>query len=86
MSSFSCKSINRYFYHCRRVLPEALDSVSSASIIRHFHRCERLIEAYGAVEVYRTKGFAERVYKSHRRVVDGKGEGFILELANSVLP
>ena len=54
----------------RRVLPEALDSVSSASINRYFHHCNRAIEAYGAGEVYGTKEFAERVYKSHRRVVD----------------
>ena len=26
-------------YHCRRVLPEALDSVSSTSINRFFHHC-----------------------------------------------
>ena len=50
--------------------PEALDSASTASINRYFHHCARLIEAYGAGEVYGTKEFAERVYKSHRRVVD----------------
>ena len=62
-SSFSesCKLINHYFYHFRRVLPEALDLV---------HHCERLVEAYGAEEVYGTKEFAERVYKNHRQVVD----------------
>ena len=29
-----------------------------------------MIEAYEAGEVYGTKEFADRVYKSHRRVVD----------------
>ena len=51
-------------------MPEALDSVSSASINRYFQHCNRVIKAYGAGEVYGTKGFAERGYKSHRRVVD----------------
>ena len=71
-SSFSesCKLINNYFYHYRRVLPEALDSVSSASINRYFPHFERLIEDYEAGEVYGTKEFAGRVYKSHRQVVD----------------
>jgi hypothetical protein len=54
----------------RRVLPEALDSVSSASINRYFHHCKRVIEAYGAGEAYGTKEFTERVYKGHRQVVD----------------
>ena len=63
--------INHYYHwKYRQVLPEALDSVSSASINRCFHHCERLIEAYGAGEVYGTKECAEWVYKSHRQVVD----------------
>ena len=66
---------NHYFYHCRRVLPEVLDSVSSTSINRYFYHFKRVIEAYEAGEVYGTKEFADRVYKSHRRVVD-KSKGF----------
>ena len=37
---------------------------------RYFHHCNRVIEAYGDGEVYETKEFAERVYKSHRQIVD----------------
>ena len=46
--SFTSGLINHYLYCCRRALPDALDSVSSASINRYFHHCKRVIEAYEA--------------------------------------
>ena len=62
--SFTSGLINHYLYCCRRVLPDALDSVSSASINRYFHHCKRVIEAYEAGEVYGTKEFSDRAFST----------------------
>lgn len=58
------------FEGLRRILPQALDSVSSTSINRYYRHCQRVIEAYADGLGYGTKGFTERVYKGHRQVVD----------------
>jgi hypothetical protein len=54
----------------RKVLPAALNSVSTASINRHYHYCMRVLEAYAEGFVYGTKAFTDCVYKGHRQVVD----------------
>ena len=63
-AKFTSGLINHYFCCCRQVLPDALDSVSSASINRYFHHCKRVIEAYEAGEVYGTKEFSDRVFST----------------------
>lgn len=54
----------------RHILPQALDSVSTATIHRHYNHCKRVIEAYAEGFSYGTNDFTDRVYKGHRQVVD----------------
>jgi hypothetical protein len=51
----------------RRILPEALKSVSSATINRYY-RCMRILNAYDSSFHYGTKTFKDHVYKSHQQV------------------
>ena len=54
----------------RRVLPEALDSVTPATINRYYRRCMRTLGAYMDGHTYGTKEFKEKVYRGHRQVAD----------------
>jgi hypothetical protein len=54
----------------RRVVPDALHSVSSQSINRFYHRAIRTLEAYASGLIYGTKEFKNCVYKGHRQVQD----------------
>jgi hypothetical protein len=48
----------------RRILPEALKSVSEATTNRYYHRCMRILNAYDSGFHYGTKTFKDHVYKS----------------------
>lgn len=52
------------------VVPQALNSVSTATIVRYFNHCQGIIDTYEAGVKYGTKEFGERVYKGHRQVQD----------------
>ena len=54
----------------RKLVPAALESVSTASINRYYGRCARAIDAYSKGLKYGTESFTARVYKEHRQVVD----------------
>ena len=54
----------------RENLPTGLHSVGSASINRHYNHCMRIIDAYADGNEYGTREFKERIYRSHRQVVD----------------
>jgi hypothetical protein len=54
----------------REGVPAALYSIMSASVNRYFKRCMRVLDAYADGLSYGTEAFKNRVYKSHRKVVD----------------
>jgi hypothetical protein len=54
----------------RKGVTEALYSFTSASVNRYFKRCMRVLDAYTDGLSYGTEAFKNRVYKSHRQVVD----------------
>ena len=58
------------FESLREVLPAALDSVSTVPIYRYYCHSMRILNAYSNGLSYGTKEFVDKVYKSHRQVVD----------------
>ena len=56
----------------RKIIPEALGSVSLATINRCYHHGMRIIDAYRGGFAYGTKSFRETVYKGHRHVDKSK--------------
>lgn len=58
------------FVGLRKLVPEAVHSVSNITINNYFDHCDRTVEAYANGEKYGTKEFTDSVYRSHRRVED----------------
>ena len=54
----------------RKILPEALNSVSSATINRYYNHCVQIMEAYAEGFKYGTKTFTQRIYRGHRQIFD----------------
>ena len=54
----------------REILPSTLASIPSATINRYYHHCIRMLEGYASGLDYGTQAFKNRVYSSHRQVVD----------------
>ena len=74
----SCKYYSRE--HCtysfqglKKVVPEAIASVSTDTIYRYFERCDRTIQAYAAGATYETKAYTDRSYTSHRQIRNYEG-------------
>ena len=74
----ACKGYTREHYEYTldglgEILPQYLNSVSSAAISRCYNHGVRVMEAYTEGFKYGTKTFTRRIYQGHRQVVDRGG-------------